>query len=50
MTASDADRRADEVEANSNDFARVWGQLKEWVESEGSKHGLTWGTDEKQSK
>ncbi|MGH9835771.1 MAG: rhomboid family intramembrane serine protease [Blastocatellia bacterium] len=50
MTASDVDRRGDEIEANSNDFARVWGQLKEWVESEGSKYGLTWGTDEKQSK
>jgi membrane associated rhomboid family serine protease len=47
MTAPDLERRAGEIEANSNDFARAWRQLGEWVESEGSKYGLTWGKDEK---
>jgi len=50
ITASATGGRIDELKANSDDYEEVDGQLKKWVENVGSKHGLVWKADEKQSK
>jgi hypothetical protein len=42
--------KMDETQANFDDYKRAQGRLEEWVKTEGSKHGLTLGKGDKQSK
>ncbi|MGH9766893.1 MAG: rhomboid family intramembrane serine protease, partial [Blastocatellia bacterium] len=48
MTAPAGGGKMDE--ALADDYEKNWGRLKEWVKSEGSRHGLTMGSDDRQSK
>ncbi len=50
ITSSATRDRNDELEANYDEYQQVDRRLRKWVESVGSKHGLTWKDDEKQSK
>jgi membrane associated rhomboid family serine protease len=50
MTAPNIGGKMDEVAANYDDYEKAWGRLEEWVKTVGSKHGLTMGGENNQSK